>query len=135
MDSGLYLDLKVIRGRLGLTQAELAHLLGVSVRTVQACEQGWRHPSPSVERSCLLLLMVHANGSDVKEHACWKTMKCATEDREDCLVFRTEQGHLCWLLSGHICKGVHLRSWEDKKRHCRACEFFLRLFPQGIPTV
>jgi DNA-binding XRE family transcriptional regulator len=135
MDSGSYLDLKTVRAWLGLTQTELAHLLGVSVRTVQACEQGWRNPSPSVERSCLLLLMVHANGPDINDHTCWETMGCEPEEREDCLVYRTEQGHLCWLLSGQICKGVHLGTWEDKKSHCGGCEFFLRLFPEGIPTV
>ena len=50
MSSETFLDLKAIRTELGLSQAALAALLGVSERTVQSCEQGWRHPGHAVER-------------------------------------------------------------------------------------
>ena len=119
---------------MGLSQSEFADLLGVSPRTVQSCEQGWRDPGPAVERTALLLLMAHHHGSDFVGHSCWATLQCSRPEREECLVYRTRQGHLCWLLTGHICKGVRLRSWEDKKALCSECEFFQILLPQGIPT-
>jgi len=40
--------IKQSRHRLGLTQAELAPLLGVSLRSIQNYEQGIRTPSKSV---------------------------------------------------------------------------------------
>ena len=128
------LSLKAIRRRIGLSQSEFADLLGVSLRTVQSCEQGWRNPSPPVERAALLLLMAHRHGADLTGHRCWDTLGCSEVEREGCLVYRTRQGHLCWWLSGHICKGIRLRSWEDKKRLCGDCDFFRELLPEGFPT-
>ena len=43
-------ELKAIRDRLGLTQAELAAWLYYTVRAVQSWEQGWRGITPRVER-------------------------------------------------------------------------------------
>lgn len=126
-------DLKAIRTKVGLAQAEFADILGVSVRTIQSCEQGWRTPSPSVEKSALLLLMIHLHGSEVGSHVCWDAIGCSESERESCLVYQGKQGHLCWLLSGHICKGIRLRSWTDKKQLCKECEFFNELFPGGVP--
>ena len=55
------IDLKAIRQELGLSQAQFARLLGFSVRAIQSCEQGWRKPGASLERSALLLLMANRN--------------------------------------------------------------------------
>ena len=128
------LDLKAVRRRMGMSQSEFADLMGVSLRTVQSCEQGWRNPSSSVEKAAILLLMAKRNGVDFSTHICWESVRCSKGEREACLVFKTRQGHLCWLLSGHICKGMRLHSWEDKKKLCSECDFFEELLPGGLPT-
>lgn len=46
------------RAGTGLTQAQFATLLGVSVRTLQECEQGRREPSGSA-KSLLLIALRH----------------------------------------------------------------------------
>jgi DNA-binding XRE family transcriptional regulator len=127
------IDLKAVRKTLGLGQSEFADALGTSLRTVQSCEQGWRNPGPAVEKAALLLLMVHHHGSEFGTHTCWESMQCSNREREACLVYQARQGHLCWLLSGHICKGIRLHSWEDKKKLCSRCDFFEELFPGGVP--
>ncbi len=129
-----YLDLKGIRLELGLSQSELADLLGVSQRTVQSCEQGWRRPSAAVEKAAILLLLARRHGPDFGMNVCWDTIDCSTDDRKECLVYQSRQGHLCWLLSGNICQGRRLRSWEDKKATCMQCTFFQKLLPEGFPT-
>lgn len=46
------------RARVGLSQSEFAHLLGVSVRTLQEWEQGRRAPSGPAR---MLLAIAHKN--------------------------------------------------------------------------
>ena len=135
MDAASLPDLKAVRNELDLSQSQLADLLGVSPRTVQSCEQGWRKPSPALERSLLLLLMASRQGADFGTRICWDALGCSAEDRERCLAYRSRQGHLCWLLSGNICQGKRLRSWRDKKAMCMQCAFFRQLLSGGIPTV
>ena len=134
MPASGYIDLGAIRRKIGMGQAEFADRLGVSIRTVQSCEQGWRNPGAAVERGALLLLLLHHHGPGLTRLACWRTMGCSAQERATCVVHETSQGHLCWLLSGHICRGVGLHSWADKKRHCLDCLFFRELFPDGVPT-
>jgi DNA-binding XRE family transcriptional regulator len=127
-------DLRAIRKELGFTQAEFAEMIGVSPRTVQSCEQGWRNPSPAVEKAALLLLLAHRRGPEFGVEKCWETLDCSEEERKACLVYQTGQGHICWLLNGNICKGVRHRSWEEKKVACAKCDFFKILLCDGIPT-
>jgi hypothetical protein len=130
-----HLDLHVVRERLGMSQSELADYLGVSIRTVQSCEQGWRTPSAAVERAAFLLLVSHRFGPGVRELRCWDSEYCSEKTRETCLAYQTRQGHLCWLLSGNLCRGVHFKNWDEKKAACLQCDFFQELFPEGIPLV
>ena len=127
------LDLSIVRSELDLSQARFADLLGVSPRTIQSCEQGWRSPSAAVEKAALLLLLAHRHGARLKEFRCWEVLGCSEEDKKGCLAYQTRQGHLCWLLSGNICKGRRLRSWKDKKATCQDCDFFKTLLPDGLP--
>lgn len=55
-----------IRGRTGLSQAEFARLLGVSVRTLQEWEQGRRAPSGPART---LLAIAHKNPKALLETA------------------------------------------------------------------
>ncbi len=129
------MDLKAIRKMLDLSQSQLADLIGVSLRTVQSCEQGWRRPSPALEKAVILLLQANQHGAGLGKMFCWESIDCSENDRKHCLVYQTRQGHLCWLLSGNICRGRRLRTWDDKKDMCMQCQFFLELLPEGIPVL
>lgn len=129
------LDIKAIREEIGLSQSEFADLLSVSPRTVQSCEQGWRNPSSSLEKSALLILMAHRNGSEFGKKTCWKVIKCDPEYRKSCIIFQSRQGHLCWLMSGTTCRGIRLKSWRDKLALCVQCEFFQALLPGKLPVL
>ena len=120
-------DLTAVREELRLSQSELAALLGVSPRTIQSNEQGWRKPSPALERSILLLLIAWRQGEDFSSHACHKTVDCDPEMCNQCLVHRSRQGHLCWFLTGNVCKGSRLCNWQDKKQVCGECLFLQTL--------
>ena len=124
------LDLKAIRTELGLTQSELAAYLGISVRTVQSCEQGWRCPGAAVHKPLLLLLITHRRGSKLKNFRCWEAKQCAQEHRENCLIYISGQGHLCWFLTGNLCTQRLFRRWEDRLAMCNTCDFFLALMQE-----
>ena len=126
-------DLKAIRGELGLSQVEFAELLAVSVRTVQSCEQRWRNPSANVQKAALLLMMVYRNQADFGHQSCWESSHCATELRDHCIAFWSRQGHLCWFLTGTICGGQRTNSWKEKLERCAKCEFFRKLLHDDIP--
>ena len=131
-----HLDIRAIRERLGLTQTELAALLGFSVRAIQSCEQGWRHPSPALERMTLLLLIAREQGQDFGQLACWDTIRCPAASRERCLASSTRQGHLCWFLTGNLsCAQKPLASWEEKKALCFRCPFFRQLVGDAAPLL
>lgn len=120
------LNLKAIRLELGLSQADLAHLVGFSVRAIQSCEQGWRKPGPALERAVLLLLMSKRNREPMSQRRCWEVMDCPPERRQKCITFRTGQGHLCWFLSGTLCTNEKL-DWDAKRPVCLQCPLFQML--------
>ena len=120
-------DLRAIRTELGLSQTELASLVGFSVRTIQSCEQGWRKPSPALEKMVLLLYMAELHGTDFGAVPCWEVVDCPPERCKKCVAFRTRQGHLCWFLTGTLCRGERLTDWKQKRALCMECEFFKRL--------
>lgn len=121
------LSLKAARRAMSLSQTQLATVLGVSPRTVQSCEQGWRKPSPALEKSLLLLRIGHERGVDLCSNKCWDLKGCSESERTHCLAYRTRQGHLCWLVSGNLCAGRRVRTWDEKKAVCGECNFFNRL--------
>ncbi len=129
------LDIGAVREELGLSQAELADLLAVSLRTIQSCEQQWRQPSASLEKSALLLLMAHRHGSNFGKFVCWKDTNCDPKLRDGCMAYWSRQGQLCWLMTGTLCKGIRLRSWKDKIALCHRCDFFHQLLDGEIPTL
>ena len=129
------IDLKTVRTEFGLSQSQLADLIGVSLRTVQSCEQGWRNPSPALEKAVILLQLAKSHGAKLGMKRCWESINCSENERNNCLAYQSKQGHLCWLLSGNICRGRRLRTWADKKDMCMQCQFFLELLPEGIPVL
>jgi DNA-binding XRE family transcriptional regulator len=135
VSSELIIDLKAIRKALDLSQSEMAGLIGVSERTIQSCEQGWRNPGQAVEKSALLLMMARRHGADLEKHRCWESINCTDEERANCLVHQSQLGHVCWLLSGNLCRSRNLRTWDDKKQACFECTFFQELLPDGVPLL
>jgi len=120
-------DLASIRNELGLTQQGFAQLLGVSIRAVHSYEQGWRLPSPGVERMALLLLIAHRRGASLSRNTCWKENDCPPERRVQCMAFRSRQGHMCWFLTGTLCAGTPTRTWDEKRERCSRCEIMHKL--------
>lgn len=121
------LNLRRARKELGLSQAQLADMLGLSKRAVQSCEQGWRKPSAAVERNLLLLVLAHRLGTRFGEQICWKVKRCAPAVREQCTAYRSRQGHLCWFLTGTLCEGRRTGTWPSKRAACAQCDFMRRL--------
>jgi len=129
-------DIKAIREELGISQSTLASYLGVSVRTVQSCEQGWRCPSEVVKKSLLLLLITHRRRAELTVLHCWDYIQCMDEQRERCFIYQSRQGHLCWFLLGNQCMRQPNKGWRAKKEMCRCCTFFQTLIrPAGAPAV
>lgn len=120
-------SVRAVRAALELGQQEMAALLGVSPRTIQSCEQGWRRPSAALEKSLVLLRLANAHGANLGDAVCWRVLECDEEARRGCLVYHCRQGHLCWMLSGNLCRGRPVRSWEQKKAVCGSCNFFAQL--------
>jgi len=120
-------DLKAIREELSVSQATLASYLGVSVRTVQSCEQGWRCPGESVKKALLLLLITHRRRAELNGLRCWEHIRCAEDRREQCLIYQSRQGYLCWFLIGNQCVRQPNLGWKEKQQMCRHCTFFQTL--------
>ena len=127
------LSLRATREELGLSQVKMATLLGVSPRTVQSCEQGWRKLSPALQKSLLLLRVAHRQAGSLSKQACWSVVGCSKEAREDCMAYRTRQGHLCWLVAGNMYRGKVIRSWQEKKPVCGDCPFLIALLDNSQP--
>lgn len=126
------IDLKAVRRELGLSQAKFARLVGFSVRAIQSCEQGWRKPGASLERAALLLVMAGRNEMGLADLRCWEVMDCPSERRQECITYRSRQGHLCWFLNGTLCPNRKLQDWENKRPVCLNCAVFQRLMtPSG----
>ena len=129
-----HVNIRAIREKLGLSQAELAALVGFSVRAIQSCEQGWRQPSPALEKMVLLLYAAELHGPDFGRDRCWEVMNCAPETRDACIAYRSRQGHLCWFLTGTLCHGQRMGDWQHKRAVCSECPFYHRLLaPPGEP--
>jgi DNA-binding XRE family transcriptional regulator len=111
---------------LGQSQSNLADLLGTSLRSVQAYEQGWRDIPPNIERMILYLLYQKQLGQKSVE-PCWKNKKCPIRWREKCTVYKYRGRGPCWFVHGTFCEGEKRRSWLEKMETCRTCSLFIRI--------
>jgi len=119
------------RHHLGKTQAQMAELLGVSVKGIQSFEQGWRGVPDAVERDLLVLLGVK-KALVGKKRPCWSAKKCSKEVRSKCPVWEFRAGQICWFFPVTLCQGREPRNWTDKVKTCRRCEVFQSVF--GTPA-
>jgi DNA-binding XRE family transcriptional regulator len=120
-------DIRAFREKLGLSQAKLAELVGFSIRAIQSCEQGWRKPSPALEKMVMLLYMAEIQGAEFGTTRCWEVKNCPPETRDVCIAYLSRQGHLCWFLTGTLCNGQRMADWQQKRARCTACAFFQHL--------
>jgi len=115
-------EFSALRQRLQKTQKEMSQLLGTSIRAVQSFEQGWRKVPSHVERQILFLLAMKKGIKNLRP--CWEIRKCAVERRQACPAWEFRVGHLCWFISGTLCRGKALGSWGQKIKVCKKCKTF-----------
>ena len=116
-------EFKEFRAKLGKTQAQMAQLLGVSLKAVHSYEQGWRSVPAAVERQ-MYFLVVTQNTRKRKLKACWQIKKCRPEQKSQCPAWEFGAGELCWFINGTICDGTAQKNWKEKMALCKTCEVF-----------
>lgn len=116
MDKDLFVKARV---HLGKTQKELAQLLGISPKTVQSYEQGWRNVPLHVERQLLFLVVNQRSGKLKRRSSCWHTKQCTL--KQGCPAWEFRAGHLCWFLSGTPCCDGSNADNGEKMATCRQC--------------
>ena len=114
-------EFKKLRIKIGKTQKQMAQLLGVSIKTVQSYEQGWRNIPGHTERQMFFLLS-RMDGNQNGRKPCWVIKKCSPENKEKCPAWEFQAGDLCWFINGTICCGDACKDWNDKMKCCRSCE-------------
>ena len=95
--------IKRIRGIMGRTQGELASALGISDKTVQSYEQGWRDVPVRVMIQLLVLLALYRKRT-LDDIPCWEIRKCNTFQRENCASFTVGRGQFCWFVGSKECR-------------------------------
>ena len=118
MDSS---EFKKIRSRLKKTQAEMALLLGTSLKAVRSYEQGWRNIPVHAERQ-LYFLISRIMPDKERLRQCWDIKKCPTERKVKCPAWEFRAGDLCWFINGTICEGSVQKNWEEKMEICKTCK-------------
>jgi hypothetical protein len=117
------------RTGLGKTQAQMAELLGASIKAIQSYEQGWRPIPAHAERQILFLLSLKQNPKGQKP--CWAVRKCSSEKRMNCPAWEFKTGRLCWFINGTMCEGKAQRDWQAKMKTCRSCGVMISLLKRG----
>ena len=118
------------RKRLKKTQAQMARLLGVSVKAVHSYEQDWRAIPAYIERQMLFLVSRGCPEPDNVEN-CWDITNCPEERKRSCPAWEFKSGGLCWFVNGTICGGVNHTTWKEKIRICRGCRAMSRIFKRN----
>ncbi|MDA8426392.1 MAG: helix-turn-helix transcriptional regulator [Treponema sp.] len=112
-----------LRSLLGRSQRELADILGVSLKTVESYEQGWRRVPANIERILYFLLFKLNEGALAREPPCWEATDCPDSSREHCVAYLAKEGRFCWFFTGRLCAA----SEPGGEVACRACPVFARL--------
>jgi DNA-binding XRE family transcriptional regulator len=121
-----------VRKTLGKSQRDLAKLIGTSLRSVQAYEQGWREVPPQIERMALFFLYQKLKGQDLVP-PCWEMKDCSKKWRENCPAWEFQAQGPCWFLNGDFCVGKSCGSWGEKMKICSACEVFKCVMENAAP--
>ena len=116
-------EFRRVRGELGVTQTEMACVLGLSEKAVQSYEQGWRNPPESVHRLLNVVYTSHRIRKRGRAIVCWVERDCPPSVRKNCRAFQMRQGHLCWLLRGSTCRHKDADA-DGKNRECQKCKVY-----------
>jgi hypothetical protein len=117
-------EFRSIRQQFLKTQKQMSELLGISIKTIQSIEQGWRSIPPYVERQVLFLVALK-NKNQGRLAPCWKIRGCPSRVREVCPAWEFKSGHLCWFINGTVCHGMPQGRWSKKMVLCRKCKVFV----------
>jgi DNA-binding XRE family transcriptional regulator len=120
-------QLSQVRHHLGKTQRQMAQIMGISVKSVQSFEQGWRGIPAFAERELLMMLGLKKALAG-RTRPCWSVKKCSEENRRKCPVWEFGAGNICWFFNGTLCQGKAPKSWDEKMRVCQNCEVFRSVF-------
>ncbi len=111
---------KRLRRVLGVTQTELADVLGISAKAVQSYEQGWRDTPLRIVKQMVTLVAMR-KGDAVKRKPCWEVRSCDPSAVETCPSNTITQGRYCWLVASKACAEYH--GDEDKTvLGCLSCD-------------
>jgi len=125
-------SVKSLRKEFGLSQKEMADLLGVSLKAIQSYEQGWRHVPPHIEQMLLLHTILRKRSDLRKLPPCWETVGCPATVREACPARHLAHPGFCWLVTGTLCRGERMGTWRAKSSRCLKCKV-LRTLLEGEP--
>jgi len=114
------------RRRLNKTQAQMAQLLGTSVKAIHSYEQGWRTVPVHAERQ-ILFLVSRIREHEIAKKPCWVIKKCPQERKKQCPAWEFQAGKLCWFINGTVCEGIVHKDWKEKMTICRSCEVLTSL--------
>ena len=117
------LDFIRFRKTLDKTQMELAHLMGISVKTIKSYEQGWRTIPLYAQREVLLLVSIKFEAL-AKREPCWVINDCPEDRKSACPAWEFNLGRLCWLVKGSVCNGGARKRWIYQTGHCKNCNAF-----------
>lgn len=116
-------DFVQIRKMIGKTQKEISLLLGVSPKTVESYEQGFRKIPANVERIIYYLFFKLNINKFTDLKSCWDRKECSIDIREHCVAWLAQEGFFCWFVTGKTCAHERLVSGGEVET-CFSCTFF-----------
>lgn len=118
-------EFRQIRMMLGKSQRELSGLLGISLKSVESYEQGWRNIPSNIERMTYFLLFKSNPDAYAEERPCWETKSCDEKVRNECISYVAREGQYCWFFTGGLCSSA--KASGKGERFCYGCEVFSRM--------
>ena len=119
---------RVVRKSLGLSQKEMAELMGVSKKTMESYEQRWRATPVNVERLALLYLGCFKLAEKNEKIQCWRMTKCPKKRRDACVAYKIKRGDLCWMFGGTPSEEDEQTDWRAKFERCMQCKVLRAIF-------
>ena len=111
---------RAVRSKLGLSQSQLASVMGVSPRAVQSYEQGWRKPPQPFATQLMTVLALHVGHPD-HFTPCWSLTGCQDAKRGTCRAVTVGRGSFCWLLAGRACGKNKTEGGASGELPCIGC--------------
>lgn len=113
-------EFHIFRIRLNKSSEQLASLLGVSLNSILQYESSKRIVPGHIEKQLFFLISRTIPNFEAR-NPCWIIKNCPENLKKNCPAWEFKAGHICWFISGTICKGKTHKSWNDKMAVCREC--------------